>query len=210
MRKLVLKMSITIDGFVGGPNGELDWLFRTMCERGKSWALDTAANASVHIMGSRTFNDMKAYWPYSNDVLAAPMNDIPKIVFTRKGLAGGTTTTAIKDAKAADKTNGIELSNESNALGSWLNAVVASGDLAEEIKKLKEQPGNYILAHGGASFAQSLISTGLVDEYRLLIHPVVLGNGLSIFSKIHDHIDMQLVSSTTLDKWCIANVYEPC
>jgi len=211
MRKLVLKMSMTIDGFVAGPNGQLDWLFKSRSERGIAWVLDTVVNAGVHIMGSRTFNDMKAYWPYSNDVLAAPMNDIPKVVFTKKGLvAGGATTNAIKDAKAADEAEGVKLSKESRSLDSWLNATVASGDLAEEIKKLKEQPGNYILAHGGASFVQSLIGAGLVDEYRLVVHPVVLGRGLPIFSKIHNSIDMRLISSTTFDKGGIANVYEPC
>jgi dihydrofolate reductase len=202
---------MSIDGFVGGPNGEIDWLFKSMSEPAQRWVLNTVVNAGLHIMGSRTFYDMRAYWPYSNDLLAAPMNDIPKVVFSKKGIvAGGETTTAIKDAKTADDLKGIKLSEKSTALDSWHNATVAMGDLAKEIAKLKEQPGNYILAHGGASFVQDLIKTALIDEYRLLIHPVVLGNGLPIFSKIENRIDMQLVSSTPLDRGVVANVYKPC
>jgi dihydrofolate reductase len=210
MRKLVLKMSMSIDGFVGGPNGEIDWLFKSMSERTNAWIVDAIAQAGVHLMGSKTYYDMKAYWPYSSDPVAAPMNDIPKVVFTKKGLVpDGQTTTAIKDATAADKAKGTVLSTESNKLDSWRNATVASGDLAVEIHKLKQQPGGFILAHGGAGFVQNLIQTGLVDEFRLVIHPVVLGTGLPIFSKLLQPIDMDLVSSTSLPLGVVANVYQP-
>jgi dihydrofolate reductase len=208
MRKLVLKMSMSIDGFVGGPNGELDWLFESMTESNKSWIRNTLANAEVHIMGSRTFYDMKAYWPYSDDQLAAPMNNIPKVVFTKKGIATkGETTAAIAGATTADKAKGITLSGETSRLDSWLNATIASGDLAEEIVRLKEQPGGSILAHGGAGFAQSLIKTGLIDEYHLLVHPAMLGAGLPIFSGLPQPVHVQLFSSTLLDAGVVANIY---
>jgi dihydrofolate reductase len=209
MRKLVLKMSMSIDGFVAGPKGELDWLFKSMSPGSTSWIHDTLVGAGLHIMGSHTYYDMKAYWPYSSDLLAAPMNDIPKVIFSAKGLvADGKTTTAISDAAIADASKGVTLSDKTTVLDSWLNAAVASGDLAEEIKKLKEQPGGYILAHGGAGFARNLISTRLIDEYRLVVHPVLLGAGLPIFSKLQDRIDMQLVSSTALDLGVVASIYK--
>src|SRR5450631_3888622 len=107
------------------------------------------------------------------------MNDIPKVVFSKKGLlAEGKTTTTIKDATIADKVKGIKLSNNTSRLDSWLSATEASGDIVEEITNLKSQPGGHILAHWGAGFAQSLIKTRLIDEYRLLKHPSVLGIGL--------------------------------
>ena len=85
MRKLILKMSVTIDGFVGGPNGELDWIFQTLGEDATAWTMDHLSQAGAHLMGRRTFHDMAAYWPSSTVAFAAPMNDIPKIVFSRKG-----------------------------------------------------------------------------------------------------------------------------
>jgi hypothetical protein len=81
MKKLILKMSIALDGFGGGADGAIDWLFTTLDEDAKKWIADTVGKAGVHIMGSRTFADMAAYWPGSTDVLAAPMNRIPKVVF---------------------------------------------------------------------------------------------------------------------------------
>jgi dihydrofolate reductase len=83
VRKLILKMSITLDGFVGGASGKIDWLFRTIDEEARRWIACTIGQAGVHIMGSRTYADMAAYWPSSTDILAAPMNHIPKVVFSR-------------------------------------------------------------------------------------------------------------------------------
>ena len=189
MRKLILKMSLSIDGFVGGPNGELDWIFETYDADATAWTMDTLRDTGVHIMGSRTFRDMASYWPSSTEVFAAPMNDIPKVVFSRKGSLKGLTT--------SPKTE------------SWNNARVASGDLAEEIARLEREPGKNSLAHGGGSFAQSLVQSGLVDEYRLLIHPVALGSGLPLFSKAPKPIPLKLLSSTRFPAGSIANVYEP-
>jgi dihydrofolate reductase len=177
-------MSVSIDGFVGGPKGELDWIFETYDEDATAWTIATLWDTGVHIMGSHTFHDMAAYWPSSTEPFAAPMNEIPKVVFSRRSV-----TTSPKT-------------------GSWENARVASGDLAEEIARLKREPGKFILAHGGAGFAQSLVQLGLVDEFRLLIHPVALGTGLPLFSKAPKPISLKLLSSTRFPSGSIANVYE--
>src|SRR5882724_10551515 len=99
MRTLILKMSISIDGFVGGPNGEIDWIFKSLDDGAIKWTLASVRNAGVHIMGSRTFYDMRAHWPTSTEPFAAPMNEIPKVVFARRGLqSDAPTTQALKDA----------------------------------------------------------------------------------------------------------------
>src|SRR6185437_15831339 len=98
MRELILKMSISIDGFVAAPDGELRWVFDTDHEA-RSWTVETVWNASLHIMGSRTFQDMAAYWPTSTEVFAPPMNQSPKAVFSRQGLAAlkaANTTAALR------------------------------------------------------------------------------------------------------------------
>jgi dihydrofolate reductase len=106
-------------------------------------------------MGSVTYRDMAAHWPSSTESYAAPMNQIPKIVFSGS-------------LKNAD----------------WRDTRIVSGDLAKEIAKLKQEPGRDLLAHGGVRFAQSLVRTRAVDEYRLVIHPVVLGRGKRIFADL--------------------------
>jgi dihydrofolate reductase len=82
MRKLILKMSVSLDGFVGGSNEEIDWIFPRMDEGAIEWTLESIWSAGAHLMGSRTFHDMKAYWPTPTDPFAAAMNEIPKIVFS--------------------------------------------------------------------------------------------------------------------------------
>src|SRR5205807_9899151 len=86
MRELILKMSISIDGFVADPDGGLKWIFDGDPEAA-AWTVATVWNASLHIMGSRTFRDMAAFWPTSTEVYAPPMNQIPKAVFSKQGPA---------------------------------------------------------------------------------------------------------------------------
>ena len=132
MRKVVLKMSVSIDGFVCGPNGEIDWMFRSRDARGKDWVAETVGRAGVHIVGRRTYQDWVTYWPYSTDILAEPMNRTPKVVFSRKGVVNP---------------NALEAANRAcdpEVVQSWTGARIASGDLQKEIQHLKEGPGNYI------------------------------------------------------------------
>jgi len=208
MRKLILKMSMSVDGFVAGPNGEIDWIFKSMDDKAAAWTLDALWQAGLHIMGSRTFNDMATYWPYSKEPFAAPMNEIPKAVFTRKGLGENKETTrAFKDA---GELNHYSASNPpSPYISTWADAYIASGDMADEIKKLKGQPGRDIVAHGGAGFAQSLVTTGLIDEYKLLVHPIVLGKGLPIFSMLTAPANLKLEEVITFASGAAAHVFRP-
>jgi dihydrofolate reductase len=207
MKQLILKMSISADGFVCGPNGEIDWIFKTSDAGATAWTVETIWQASAHLMGSRTFRDMAAYWPTSTEPFATPMNEIPKVVFSRSGSIGQTTTTrALEDATRLR--TAPEASAPSNA-ASWTSPMVASGDLAAEIARLKQQDGRPLLAHGGAGFAQSLVKQGLVDEYRLLVHPVALGRGLPLFSGLPKALYLKLVSATTFASGAVAHVYQP-
>lgn len=180
MRKLVLKMSVSLDGFVAGPNGEIDWIFRSSSADSLESLVGLLRQAGAHAMGSRTYYDMAAFWPYSASPLADSMNELPKIVFARHGIKDGTqvdsSTRALADAQR-DRIGQRTVTPTETVLRSWATPTVASGDLAEEVTRLKQQSGNFILAHGGARFAQSLIATGLIDEYRLVVHPVALGRG---------------------------------
>lgn len=209
MRDLILKMSISIDGFVGGLDGGIKWVFDSDQEA-TGWTVETVWNASLHIMGSRTFHDMAAYWPASTEVFAPPMNQIPKAVFSRQGpaiLKTVSTTAALRDARA---NTGMGQSAEVQpGSESWAEAYVASGDLAEEVAKLKAQDGKPIIAHGGASFARSLVALGLVDQYDLLMHPVALGKGLPVFSDLAVPRPLKLMASKAFPAGSVAQIYRP-
>lgn len=206
MRKLILQMAISVDGFVGGPSGELDWVFRAMDDEATAWTIESLRDAGLHLMGSRTFRDMAAYWPSSTEPFAAPMNTVPKAFFSRTGTSSQATTRGLEDARAQASSVSKP---EPEAVRSWTSARIIVGDLLEGITRLKHEPGKDIFAHGGATFAQSLVSLGLVDEYRLRVHPVALGRGLALFSQLTAPTELELVENHRFKGGTVAHVYRP-
>jgi dihydrofolate reductase len=151
---LVLKMSVSLDGYVAPVDGSADWVAAGRSDDGASWTVETLSNAGAHLIGAATYTGWAGYWPGAPGPFAKPMNEIPKVVF-------------------------------SNSLSSadWGETTIALGDLAEAVTRLKqERSAGYLLAHGGVRFARSLVETGLIDEYRLVTHPVVLGAGERLFT----------------------------
>ena len=209
MRELILAMSLSLDGFVSGPEGEVEWMF-SGDQEAIAWKVENAWNASLHIMGSRTFHAMAAFWPTSTTVFAPPMNQIPKAVFSRQGLAVLNTAAATKSLKDAPADAGGPPSGQLQpGAASWGEAYVASGDLASEIAKLKAHDGKPIIAHGGAKFARSLIAEGLVDQYFLLLYPIALGKGLPIFCDLTAPRNLKLVSTRAFPGGSVAQIYRP-
>jgi len=190
MRKLTMKMSISVDGFVGGPNGENDWVFKSSDEASKAWAVERTWEAGLIIMGRKSFEAMATYWPTATGPFATPMNEIPKAVFTKKGFK-----------------NIPPNAGQSPAAASWAEARVFDGDLAEGIRELKSEPGKPICAIGGAGFMRSLIATGLIDEYLLNTHPVVLGEGLAIFNGVARPLDLKLVDLRAFPGGIVSRTY---
>jgi dihydrofolate reductase len=208
MRELILKMSVSIDGFAGGPNGELDWMFPTSDPEASAWTVAKISDVGLHIMGSRTYQDMAAHWPYSTEPFAAPMNDIPKLIFSRRGavaLHEELTTRALADArKSSARTVAPDAERKRRA---WEHAPVASGDLVAEITALKAQAGKPVLAHGGVGFVQSLAATGLIDELQLMTHPALLGRGLAPFATLPAPLQLELVETRRFPAGAVASVY---
>ncbi len=215
MRKLILKMDVSIDGFVGGPNGESDWIFET-CDAGTTlWELETIWQAGLHVMGRKTFEDMARYWPSSTEPYAAPMNEIPKLVFTRSGkldfdaILNTAPGQALKDSNAnVEKNQQKRLSAEEakKNQSSWRDPIVAS-DLVGEIARHKAQPGKPLIAYGGATFSRELIKHDLVDEYRLVVHPILLGSGQAIFNGLDKPRALELVSSSAFPGGATAHIF---
>jgi dihydrofolate reductase len=180
MRKVIVEMSISLDGFVAPARGAPDHRSLPEDPALKQIKLDWLRQAGTHAMGRVTYNEMAAYWPTSTDEYAAPMNDLPKVVFS-------------KTLESAD----------------WNDSRVARGDLAEEISALRREPGGDIVAWGGASFVQAISRQGLGDEYRLVINPVALGNGLPLFKDLSGPIELQLVQATTFANGAALHIYQP-
>jgi dihydrofolate reductase len=180
MRRLILKMQMSLDALVGTLEGDVGFIFKSFDEFLVNSIVQDVWNAGVHIMGRKTYEDMAAWWPNSKEPFAPPMNLIPKAVFSD----------TLEEAP-------------------WGPVEIIRGDLAEGIAYLKAQDGKDIYAHGGASFARALIAAKLVDEYHLVVHPVVLGRGQAIFSSIAGARDLELVDSKSYPKGAVVNIYRP-
>jgi dihydrofolate reductase len=176
MASLVLKMSVSLDGYVAQIDGSSDWAAAGRSDDGASWVVETLSNAGAHLIGAATYTAWAGYWPGASGPFAKAMNEIPKVVF-------------------------------SNSLTSadWGETTVAAGDLTEAIARLKqERPDGYLLAQGGVRFARSLVQTGLIDEYRLVIHPVVLGAGERLFTA---PLTIEPISTTAFSAGAVAHVF---
>ena len=209
MRDLILKMAMSVDGFVSDLEGRNTWMFGAD-QTAKAASVEALWEAGLHIMGSRSFRDMAAWWPTSTDQFAPPMNEIPKAVFTRRGAAAleGVSTSAALDAARA-RAGGSQSPALQPGAESWDEAYVASGELADEIAKLKAQPGKPIIAHGGVSFARSLAAAGLVDQYSLWVAPVALGEGRALFADLAAPLRLELVKSRPFPGGAVQQVYRP-
>lgn len=160
MRKLKLQMQMTINGYVAATNGKSDWMTWNPDEEFIQFLVSLLATSDNLLLGRKTAEMIIPFWnnmAVENPAhpFAAKIVDIPKIVFTN----------------TLDKSI-------------WNNTVVANGNLAEEIAKLKTQNGKDILVFGGAEFVSSLIKEGLIDEYHLIVNPTTIGSGLTIFNSI--------------------------
>jgi dihydrofolate reductase len=176
MASLVLKMSVSLDGYIAPLDGSTDWVAAGRSDDGASWNVETLSNANAHLVGAATYAGWATYWPSASGPFAKPMNEIPKVVF-------------------------------SNSLASadWGETTIAAGDLAEAVTRLKqERSDGYLLAQGGARFARSLVETGSIDEYRLVVHPVVLGAGERLFTA---PLTIEPTSTTVFSGGAVAHVF---
>jgi dihydrofolate reductase len=176
MRKLSLWMQVSLDGFTQGPAGEFDW--PVVNEEVTQYFVYLAGEFDTFLFGRKVYELMAEYWPTADtqpsstdyDRKYAPIwRDTPKIVFSRTLGRAG-----------------------------W-NTEVVGENIAEQIMKLKEQPGKGLVLFGGADMAATLIRLGLIDEYRLFVHPVILGGGTPLFPAFDDRVDLRLVQTRTFD-----------
>jgi dihydrofolate reductase len=189
MRKLVVSMNLSLDGFMSGPRDELDWHVETWSEAMSAKLLEILDNADTILLGRITYEAMAKYWPYKpletgfprqDQAIADKMNNYTKIVFSHYPLPL-----------------------------TWKNARYARRHFVEEIRELRHRSGKNLLLFGSGKLASSLIKSGVVDEYQLWIHPVLLGKGTPFFSSPEKIMNLRLSGSEMLEPGVVLLSYEP-
>ncbi|WP_326770980.1 dihydrofolate reductase family protein (plasmid) [Streptomyces sp. NBC_01591] len=173
MHSVTYSMGVSLDGYIVGPDGGFDWT--PPDEEVFRFATDEVREAGVHLLGRRLYETM-LYWEtvdqnpsldFSTLEFAAVWKALPKVVFS-------TTLSAVQG-----------------------NARLASGGLAEEIERLRAEPGDGNIAIGGATLAAEAAALGLIDEYRARVYPVLVGGGIPFFPQHERRVDLELVETRT-------------
>ena len=174
MRKLKLQIQMTVDGYIAGPNGEMDWMEWNWDDDLKNYVEALTAPVDCIVLGRRLAEGFIPHWA---NVATTPDNpdfstgkkftDTHKVVFTKTLQASA-----------------------------WKNTTLAKGDLAGEINRLKKEEGGDIIAYGGAVFVSALIKNRLIDEFHLFINPTAIGNGMPIFKELESKQALTLINAT--------------
>jgi dihydrofolate reductase len=173
MRSVTYSMSVSLDGYIVGPDGDFDWT--TPDEEVFRFWIDEIREVGVHLLGRQLYETM-LYWESADQdqtldeaelEWAALWNPLPKVVFS-------TTLSAVQG-----------------------NARLVSGGLAEEIERLRAEPGGGDIAIGGATLAAEAAAAGLIDEYRAMVYPVLVGGGIPFFPQSERRVDLELVETRT-------------
>jgi dihydrofolate reductase len=171
MRKVTYGMSVSLDGFIEARNGDLSWSFPD--EELHQHFNDREAMIDTYLYGRGLYENMAAFWPTADENPSAPEVEI-------------------EYARIWKSKPKIVFSKTLDEVG-W-NSRLVRGNIAEEVNQLKEQPGKD-MGVGGANLAATFMQLGLIDEYWLYIHPVILGGGKRMFGALQDRIDLELVET---------------
>jgi len=184
MRKLVVFNQVTLDGFFADMNGDMSWAHKDDAEW-NAFVADNASGGGQLIFGRVTYDLMAGFWPtpYAIEtipVVAERMNNLPKVVFSR----------------TLDK-------------ASWNNTKLVKGDIAAEILKMKNEPGEGMAIMGSGSIVSQLAQEGLIDEYQIVVNPIVLGKGRTMFDGIKEKLSLHLTKTRTFGNGNVLLCYEP-
>jgi dihydrofolate reductase len=182
-------MNMTLDGFMSGPHCELDWHFQCWNEEMAMAAGEQLGMADTILLGRVTYQAMAGYWGTRTSGLSTPR----------------------EDADFADMMNRYTKIVFSKTLerGRWNNSRVVSGSIAGEIERLKREPGKDMIIYGSGRLVSLLIRQGLVDEYRIWVHPVVLGSGRPLFGNQPDKINLELLRQQVFSSGVVLLYYKP-
>jgi dihydrofolate reductase len=180
LRRLIASEMVSVDGFFAGANGELDWFVQS--EELDTFATNLLDSVDTILYGRITYQMMAGYWPRASGRFADRTNQLPKLVFS----------------STLDET----------PWGEWNNARPLKGSLADEVAKLKNEPGGDIVIYGSGRVVQALTRLGAIDEYRLVVNPVVLGAGRPLFDGLDEKRNLRLTEAASWPSGCVALTYQ--
>jgi dihydrofolate reductase len=186
MRKLAVFSQVSLDGYFADTNGDIGWLNKGAKDAEFDAFVEDNANAGgVLVFGRITYEMMTGYWPTpyaieNNPVVAERMNNLPKVVFSR----------TLDEA-------------------SWSNTKLVKTGMAAEIRKMKKESGPDIAILGSGSVVSQLAQEGLIDEYQIVVNPVVLGNGKTAFDGIKQNLTLKLTKTRTFGNGNVFLCYKP-
>ncbi len=184
MRKLKLQVQTTIDGFISGPKGEMDWMNFNWSPDLNEYVTRLTEPVDTILLGRNLAEGFIPYWTNAlSNAIPEPgadkMVNTPKIVFTKT----------------------LERSE-------WKNTVLAKGDLVKEVTALKQKQGGDMIVYGGGKFVSSLIKEKLIDELHLFINPAVIGNGMSVFASVAENQNYQLLNAKHFECGIVVLTYK--
>lgn len=185
MRKIVLLMHVSLDGFAAGPNGEMDWV--KLDDNLWDYVAKVTDAADTVLFGANTYRLMEGYWPTAAEQPGASRHDIDHGRWVNAA-------TKLVFSKSLKKT-------------SWQGTRIIRENIKEEMTRLKEEPGKDLLMIGSPSLAQSFMQMDLIDEFRLNVNPVILGSGKALFEGIKQPIDLSLGNTQTFESGVLAVTY---
>jgi dihydrofolate reductase len=186
MRKLIASVFVTLDGFMVGPNEDISWVTDNFSEDMGKYAGDLQNSMGAILLGRVTYQIMANFWPTATnetDPGAEKMNTVPKVVFS----------------KTLDKVE----------WGKWDNARLVKENVVEEISKMKQASGGDMVIYGSANLVQNFTQLGLIDEYQLLVHPIILGSGKPLFKDLPQPVKLNLLQTKTFDNGVVVLYYSP-
>lgn len=186
MRKIVLFVHTSLDGFVAGPNGEMDWII--VDEDMFDYARRQTDKSDTALYGRVTYQMMESYWPTAGDQPNASKHDIEHSTWYNK----------VAKVVISKTMKGVNLKN----------TTIISDNLPAEIIKLKQGTGKDIVIFGSPSAAHSLMSEDLIDEYWLFVNPVLIGKGIPLFKDINDKVSLKLAETNVFSSGVIGLHYE--
>ena len=185
MRNLIFFMHTSLDGFVAGPNGEMDWI--NVDDSMFDFVAEMTDQADTALYGRVTYQMMQSYWPTAADKPNATKHDI-------------------EHSNWYNNVAKVVLSKTMSETG-LDNTTIISGQLADNINKLKQQEGKRILIFGSPGASQSLLNQGLIDEFWLFVNPIILGQGMPLFKDITGTTKLKLVETKSFDCGVLALHY---
>lgn len=186
MRKLKLQMQISVDGFVAGPNGELDWMTANFDPKLIEFINALTDSSDTILLGRKMTDGFVNYW--ENVVNNQP--DSPEYSFARKMVE----TPKVVFSRTLDESK-------------WNNTRLARGDLVEEVTHLKNQAGKDMIVYGGAGFVSALIQAGLIDEFNLFVNPIMINKGMRIFDSLDQRQALTLQQATAYECGIVVLTY---